>query len=81
MQNSDVSEHTHGQALALDLAETYPHLAATNADNYEYFAVTAAGAWLGEYQDDVSVSLTEVHFSKSACDRVRAVGEGCTAGR
>ncbi|KAI1783034.1 metalloprotease [Ganoderma leucocontextum] len=67
-ENGGGVEHTHGEALALELAESFPHLAAANAENYEYFAVAATGSWSGEGEDDVSVLLTEVHFSKHMWD-------------
>lgn len=57
-------DHIHGEALALELAESHPHLAATNADNYEYFAVAAAG----DGGDNGSVLLTEVYFGKHISD-------------
>ncbi|TBU24125.1 metalloprotease [Dichomitus squalens] len=65
-KNGATDEHAHGETLGQELARSYPHLAATNADNYEYFAVASFGD--GPGQGDASVLLTQVHFGKHILD-------------
>ncbi|PIL27296.1 hypothetical protein GSI_10443 [Ganoderma sinense ZZ0214-1] len=64
-KNGAVDEHAHGEGLGRELARSHPHLAAANADNYEYFAVAAFG---DGPEGDASVLLTQVHFGKHILD-------------
>lgn len=64
-KNGAVDEHAHGEGLGQELARSHPHLAAANADNYEYFAVAAFG---DGPESDASVLLTQVHFGKHILD-------------
>ena len=66
VQNGGLDDHVHGEKFAQELALSYPHLAATNADNHEYFAVAALGDSIG--QGDTSVRLSQVYFGKHILD-------------
>ncbi|KAI0367162.1 Metalloprotease [Pilatotrama ljubarskyi] len=57
-RNGGTLDHVYGQALSQELARGYPQLAVMNADNHEYFSVTAKG---GDVRED-SVTLAQVYF-------------------